>query len=193
MQVWIDNLRPLSDSTRQQPPTSHFFMIFPIRTFGDPVLRLPANPVKQVDDGVRRLVTDMIETMYDAPGVGLAAPQIGVSRAVIVFDPQDGEGARVLVNPELVETSGEFEYEEGCLSVPGYYWPIVRQDFARVRGLDLGENEVEYSGEGLMGRVLQHEIDHLRGILLIERLDKKLRKQALRDLRNQALGLAAKE
>lgn len=168
-------------------------MIFPIRTFGDPVLRLPAQPVKRVDEGVERLVADMIETMYDAPGVGLAAPQIGVSRAVIVFDSQDGEGARVLINPELVETSGEFEYEEGCLSVPGYYWPIVRQGFARALGMDLAENQVEYSGDGLLGRVLQHEIDHLRGILLIERLEKKTRKQALRDLRNRALGLAEKE
>ena len=98
-----------------------------------------------------------------------------------------------MINPEVVETSGEFEFEEGCLSVPGYYWPIVRQAFARARGWDLGENEIEYSGDGLLGRVLQHEIDHLRGILLIERLEKKVRKQALRDLRNRALGLAEKE
>lgn len=165
-------------------------MIFPIRTFGDPVLRLPAQRIDRVDDGVRRLVTDMIETMYHAPGVGLAAPQIGVSRAVIVFDAQDGEGARVMLNPELVESSGEFEYEEGCLSVPGYYWPILRPGVAVARGWDLEDREIEYSGDGLMGRVLQHEIDHLRGILLIERLEKKVRKQALRDLRNQALGLA---
>ncbi|HEY7563552.1 MAG TPA: peptide deformylase [Acidimicrobiia bacterium] len=168
-------------------------MIFPIRTFGDPVLRLPAQRVAEVDDAVRRLVQDMIETMYQAPGVGLAAPQIGVSKAVIVFDAQDGEGARVLINPELVETSGEFEYEEGCLSVPGYYWPIIRPGHALARGWNLEQAEVEYSGEGLLGRVLQHEIDHIRGMLLIERLDRRTRKQALRDLRNQALGLAGKE
>jgi peptide deformylase len=168
-------------------------MIFPIRTFGDPVLRLPAQRVAEVDDAVGRLVQDMIETMYQAPGVGLAAPQIGVSKAVIVFDAQDGEGARVLINPELVETSGEFEYEEGCLSVPGYYWPIIRPGHALARGWNLEQAEVEYSGEGLLGRVLQHEIDHIRGMLLIERLDRRTRKQALRDLRNQALGLAGKE
>jgi peptide deformylase len=149
--------------------------------------------VAEVDDAVRRLVQDMIETMYQAPGVGLAAPQIGVSKAVIVFDAQDGEGARVLINPELVETSGEFEYEEGCLSVPGYYWPIIRPGHALARGWNLEQAEVEYSGEGLLGRVLQHEIDHIRGMLLIERLDRRTRKQALRDLRNQALGLAGKE
>ncbi|MGH8927331.1 MAG: peptide deformylase [Acidimicrobiia bacterium] len=168
-------------------------MIYPIRTFGDPVLRMPAAQVKGIDAGVRRLVEDMIETMYAAPGVGLAAPQIGVSRAVVVFDAQDGQGARTLINPEIIETSGEFEYEEGCLSVPGYFWPITRPGYARAKGLDLDGKEVEYSGEELMGRVLQHEIDHLRGILLIERLDKKTRKQVLKDLRNAALGLAEAE
>lgn len=163
--------------------------LFPIRRFGDPVLRLPASPVTKVDEGVERLVADMVETMYAAPGVGLAAPQIGVSRAVIVFDAQDEMGARALINPELVEASGEYEYEEGCLSVPGYYWPITRPGFASVRGQGLDGKVVEYSGEGLLGRVLQHEIDHLRGILLIERLDKKTRKQALRSLRTDTLGL----
>lgn len=163
--------------------------ILPIRTFGDPVLRMPAARVEKIDDGVRKLVADMIETMYAAPGVGLAAPQIGVSRNVAVFDAQDGLGARVMINPELVETSGEWEFEEGCLSVPGHYWVITRPGFARARALDLDGNEVEYEGEELMGRVLQHEIDHLRGTLLIERLERKVRKLALRDLRDEALGL----
>ncbi|MFN2486919.1 MAG: peptide deformylase [Acidimicrobiia bacterium] len=163
--------------------------LFPIRRFGDPVLRLPASPVLEIDDAVQRLVADMVETMYGAPGVGLAAPQIGMSRSVIVFDAQDDRGARVLINPEVVETGGEYEYDEGCLSVPGYYWPITRPGFAHVRGLGLDGRETDYSGDGLLGRVLQHEIDHLHGILLIERLDKKTRKQALRSLRNDALGL----
>jgi peptide deformylase len=154
-------------------------------------LRMPATPVREIDAGVRKLVTDMIETMYAAPGVGLAAPQIGVPRAVIVFDAQDGEGARVLINPELVESDGDYEYEEGCLSVPGHYWPITRPEYVRARGLDLEGKTVEYFGEGLLGRVLQHEIDHLRGILLIERLEKKVRKQALKSLREEALGLEA--
>lgn len=164
--------------------------ILPIRTFGDPVLRRQTAPVVEIDAGVRKLVADMIETMYDAPGVGLAANQIGVSRRVCVFDANDGNGAQVLINGEIVETDGELLYDEGCLSVPGHWWEIARPDFARARGLDLDGNEVEYSGTGLMGRVLQHELDHLDGHLLLDRLDEGVRKQALRDLRNQALGLA---
>lgn len=164
--------------------------ILPIRTFGDPVLRTRAEPVDVIDDGVRKLVEDMIETMYAAPGVGLAAPQVGVSRRVAVFDAHDGLGARVLINPVIVETSGEWVYDEGCLSVPGYFWPITRPSFARARGLDLDGNPVEYAGDELLGRVLQHEIDHLEGILLIERLDRRARKEALREIRSSSLGLA---
>lgn len=163
--------------------------IFPIRTYGDPVLRSPTTPVGEVDASVRKLVADLIETMYDAPGVGLAANQIGVSRRVAVFDAHDGEGARVLINPEIVETEGELEFEEGCLSVPGYYWPIVRPEFARVRALDLDGNEVEYSGTDLLGRVLQHEIGHLDGGLLIDHLPKRARKKALKELREELLSL----
>ncbi len=172
--------------------------IYPIRTFGDPVLRAVAKPVEEFGAGLAKLVDDMIETMYDAPGVGLAAPQIGISRRVVVFDA--GDGANVLINPELVEDPDEiaglgedphemFEYEEGCLSVPGYYWPIQRRAFAWARGFDLHGEPVEFQGVELMGRVLQHEVDHLNGTLLIERLDSKTRKGALRDLRNDALGL----
>ena len=165
--------------------------IFPIRTFGDPVLRARAEPVLAIDAAVRHLVDDMLETMYDAPGVGLAAPQIGISRQVVVFDA--GDGPHVLINPELQETEGSWSFEEGCLSVPGRFWEIERPAFARVRGLDLDGREVEYSGDELLGRVLQHEVDHLRGMLLIERLEPKVRKQALRDLRNEALGLGTIE
>lgn len=165
--------------------------IFPIRTFGDPVLRARAEPVLTFDDSVHRLVEDMLETMYDAPGVGLAAPQIGVSRRVVVFDA--GDGPHVLINPEIVESSGEWSFEEGCLSVPGRFWPISRPGFARVRGLDLEGREVEHTGDELLGRVLQHEVDHLEGVLLIERLENKLRKQALRELRDEALGFRTVE
>lgn len=157
------------------------------------MLRMPTKPVEDIDDGVRVLVQDMIETMYDAPGVGLAANQIGVSRRVAVFDAQDELGPRVMINPVLIETSGEWEFDEGCLSVPGHYWEIVRPGFARARALDLDGREVEYAGDGLIGRVLQHEIDHLDGKLLIDRLDKPVRKRALKDLREEALGLASPE
>ena len=133
--------------------------IFPIRVYPDPVLRSPAAPVEDIDATIERLVDDMLETMYDAPGVGLAAPQIGIPLRVIVFDI--GEGPHVLINPELVETSGKWEFEEGCLSVPERYWPINRPGFARARGLDLSGEPVEYAGDELLGRVLQHEVDIL--------------------------------
>jgi len=164
--------------------------IYPIRTFGDPVLRLETKPVEEIDDAVRTLVTDMLETMYAAPGVGLAANQIGIARQVAVFDAQDDSGPRVMINPVLVETSGNWEYEEGCLSLPGHYWEIIRPAFARVTALDLNGDEVEYAGDELLGRVLQHEVDHLGGGLIIDAMAKPARKKALRDLRDEALGLA---
>lgn len=163
--------------------------IYPIRTFGDPVLRAVAAVVDEIDDGIRRLAEDMIETMYDAPGVGLAAPQIGISRRVFVFDSADGTGAHTVINPVLLEVSGEWEFDEGCLSVPGRYWPIKRPSYARVKGLNLDGEEVEYEGNELLGRVLQHEFDHLEGTLLVERLERRVRKEALRELRDEALGL----
>ncbi len=169
-------------------PVAPIMAIYPIRTFGDPVLRLVTKPITDIDDGVRLLAQDMIETMYAAPGVGLAANQIGITRRIAVFDANDDLGPRVMINPEIVETSGEFEMEEGCLSVPGYWWEITRPAYARVIALDLEGNEVEYSGEGLMGRVLQHEVAHLDAGLLIDALPKRARKRALRDLRDDALG-----
>ncbi|HSJ28705.1 MAG TPA: peptide deformylase [Acidimicrobiia bacterium] len=161
--------------------------IFPIRTYGDPVLRTPTTPVVAVDESVRKLVADLTETMYDAPGVGLAANQIGVSRRVAVFDAHDGEGPRPLINPVIVEAGGELEFEEGCLSVPGHYWPIVRPEFVRVLSLDLDGNEIYYEGVDLLGRVLQHEIGHLDGGLLIDHLPKRTRKKALKELREELL------
>ena len=161
--------------------------VFPIRTFPDPVLRSPAAPVAHIDDAIRRLVADMLETMYQAPGVGLAAPQIGVALRVVVFDI--GEGPHHLVNPVLVETGGSWTFDEGCLSVPDRYWPVRRPAFARARGLDLDGNEVEYAGEELLGRVLQHETDHLQGTIILDRLARRTRKQALKELREEAMGL----
>ncbi len=130
----------------------------------------------------------MLETMYQAPGVGLAAPQIGISKRIFVADI--GEGPFVMVNPEIVETSGSWTNDEGCLSVPGYYWSIKRAGYARAKGLDIYGNPVEFEGDELMGRVLQHEIDHLGGMLLLERLSRRDRRQALRDLRERSLGSA---
>lgn len=164
--------------------------LYPIRTYGDPVLRMVPKKVEEIDDTLRTLVADMIEIMYQAPGVGLAANQIGITKQVAVFDAQDELGARVMINPEIIELEGEVDHDEGCLSVPGYSWEIRRPAFARVKALDLDGNEVEYAGDGLLGRVLQHEIGHLQGGLLIDVLPKRERKKALRDLRDEALGLA---
>lgn len=176
--------------------------IFPIRTFGDPVLRTPAAHVQTFDHALRKLADDMIETMYDAPGVGLAAPQIGVSKRVVVFDA--GDGPKTLINPELMaldeassvpslnrelDPEEVWEFDEGCLSVPGKYWPIERPAHAWVKGVDVEGRPVEYAGDELLGRVLQHEVDHINGILLLDRLPKRARKQALKELRNEALGL----
>lgn len=163
--------------------------IFPIRTFGDPVLRTPAKNVKGVDERVRKLVSDMTETMYDAPGVGLAAPQIGVGLRVAVFDTGDGAGARTMINPQLVETDGDWTFEEGCLSVPGYWWEIARPAYARIRALDATGEEVFYEGDELMGRVLQHEYQHLDGVLIIDQLPRRERKRVLKELNEQALGI----
>lgn len=156
-----------------------------IRTWGDPVLKQKADPVEEIDDALLKLVDDMIQTMYDAPGVGLAAQQVGVLQAVFVFDV--GEGPGVLINPEIVETRGEWTYEEGCLSVPGLFFPITRADHVQIRGLDLDGNDIEYEGDELLGRVFQHEWDHLQGTLLLDRLDGDTRKQAMRALRERAL------
>ena len=147
---------------------------------------MPATRVDVIDGDIRRLAADMLETMYQAPGVGLAAPQIGVTLQVVVFDI--GDGPHVMVIPVLLETSGKWTYEEGCLSVPERFWPISRASFARAKGLDLDGNEIEYAGEELMGRVLQHETDHLQGVMLLERLSRRARKQALKEIREETLG-----
>jgi peptide deformylase len=157
--------------------------------FGDPVLRQRAAEVQDIDGRIVRLSQEMIETMYDAPGVGLAAPQVGIERRIFVYDV--GEGPVTVVNPRIVESRGEWEYEEGCLSVPDLHWPIVRPKEVHLVGLDLEGNELSIEGDELLGRVLQHEVDHLDGILLLERLDKDQRKQAMRVLRARAFAESA--
>ena len=165
--------------------------VFPIRIFGDPVLRTATEPVTEFDDALARLIADLLETMYDAPGVGLAAPQIGVSKRVFVFDI--GEGPGHLINPEVVEATGEWEFDEGCLSVPERFWPIGRPNYVRVVGVDAGGEPLSVEGDELMGRMLQHEVDHLGGTLLLERLGVDEKKQALRELREDALGIVKRD
>ena len=162
----------------------------PIRVFGDPVLREPASLVESFDEGLRRLAEDMIQTMREAPGVGLAAPQVGRSLQLIVFDIGDEAGARALGNPVLKNEWGEQVGDEGCLSVPGLYYPVRRAQKVWAEGMDLDGHEVTLEGEDLLARVLQHEVDHLKGVLFIDRLDAEHRKEALAKLRDQSLGLA---
>lgn len=165
--------------------------VFPIRTFGDPVLRSTAEPVTEFDEALARLIADLLDTMYDAPGVGLAAPQIGVSKRVFVYDI--GEGPGHLINPQVVEKSGEWEFDEGCLSVPERFWPIERHGFVVVAGVDADGEPLTVEGDELLGRMLQHELDHLDGILLLEQLGVEEKKQALRELREDALGIAKRD
>ncbi len=165
--------------------------VFPIRTFGDPVLNTVAEPVEVFDDALERLIDDMLETMYAAPGVGLAAPQIGISKRLFVYDVGDGPGH--LINPALAEASDEWEFDEGCLSVPERFWPITRPAYARLEGVDMHGTPHILEGDELMGRMLQHELDHLDGMLLLERLGKRQRKAVLRELRQEALGLLSPE
>lgn len=162
--------------------------VYPIRTFGDPVLRQACADVTSFDDTLRKLAEDMLETMYDAPGVGLAANQIGVQKRLFVYDVGDGPGA--IVNPVLSGHEGEWEYTEGCLSVPDLHWPIVRFQEVRVDGFDLDGNPVVIEGDELMARMLQHEVDHLDGRLLLSHLDRRQHKEAMRALRRRAMGLS---
>ncbi|MEW6152525.1 MAG: peptide deformylase [Actinomycetota bacterium] len=161
---------------------------YDIRVFGDPVLGVPTKEVTDIDGDLVRLAEDMIVTMYEAPGVGLAAPQIGVQKRIFVYDI--GDGPFTVVNPRITERSGEWEYEEGCLSVPGLSWPIVRPAAVHLTGLDLDGNELSVDAEDLLARVFLHETDHLDGVLLLERLSRGEKKQALRTLRNRSLGLS---
>jgi peptide deformylase len=163
-----------------------------IRTFGDPVLRDPARPVEDFDEALRRLADDMVTTMHEAPGVGLAAPQVGRSLRLIVFDiaeEDDGDGARALANPVLRDEWGEQVGEEGCLSIPGLYYPVSRAMKVWAEGYDVEGGEVTIEAEELLARVLQHEVDHLNGVLFIDRLDAEHRSEAMAAIRDQALGL----
>jgi peptide deformylase len=167
-----------------------------ILTFPDPRLALKAEPVEVVDDEIRQLIDDMFETMYDAEGVGLAAPQIGVLRRVIVVDcgPREDKDEHPLspsqpvavVNPEVAFAEGRLTWEEGCLSVPGYYDEVERAANVVIKGLDRDGQPVEIAAEGLLGVCLQHEIDHLNGTLFLDHLSRLKQSMVKKKLRRQA-------
>lgn len=156
-------------------------MIREIRLYGDPVLRAASESVEDVDADIRRLVDDLMETMYEAEGIGLAAPQVGIPLRVFVYDVRDPEiepGA--LINPEIVEREGAVRDEEGCLSLPGLAEIVERAERVVVRGLDREGNAVEMEATGLLSRCLQHEKDHLDGVLFIDRVSPLKRRMLLR-------------
>ena len=163
--------------------------VLSIRTFGDPTLRQRAREVEKVTKAHRQLVKDMIDTMREAPGVGLAGPQIGVLERVFVFEVEDEVGA--LFNPTIVERSQDtLIEEEGCLSLPGLAYDVRRARAVKLEGLDEKGRSVTIEASDLLARVFQHEIDHLDGVLFVDRLDDDLKREAMRALTRQALGLA---
>jgi peptide deformylase len=172
--------------------------VLSVRKYGDPALRRRADVVGEVTPDIRRIVADMVDTMYNEVGIGLAAPQVGVPLRLIVISDEQTREARVLVNPQLVGQEGSMTAEEGCLSIPGVFAPVTRAAWVRVEARDLDARPITLEGRGLLARVLQHELDHLDGVLFIDRLDpvtrdrikRKIKKDGLsEDVRHRAFAL----
>ena len=159
-------------------------MSIEIRTYGDSVLRRTADQITEIDSETKQIAEKMVEAMLRANGIGIAAPQIGVSKRIIVLD-LDGK-FHVLINPEIIETSQESEeIVEGCLSIPGVDAEITRKLRAHLRGVTLDEKTIDIEGEGLMARAIQHEIDHLNGVLFIDYLSPARRRSLLKEYRRK--------
>jgi peptide deformylase len=156
-----------------------------IRLFGDPVLKTVSDPVVVIDDRMRGLVEDLLDSVRLPGRAGVAASQIGVNLRAFSYNV-DGQIGYIL-NPEIIELSGEPQLvDEGCLSVPGLWFPTLRHPFARARGIDLDGNEIEVSGTGVMAQAIQHEADHLDGLLYLDRLDKPARREAMKQVRESS-------
>jgi len=157
-------------------------MAYQIRTYGDPVLKSKAAEVSDINGKIARLVDDMFDTLYESDsGIALAAPQIGVQKQIFVWDVDDQHMA--IINPQIVESSGEWVYDEGCLSIPGLYVEMLRPNHVLVRGYTVDGDEVEIEASELMGRLFQHEIDHLQGVLMFDRMTPEQRKEAMSEYR----------
>lgn len=156
--------------------------ILPIRLYGDPVLRTRAAELDEVDRKARRLMGNMTDTMKQAPGIGLAAPQVGVLKRIIVWENDSEKGS--LANPVILDREGQVEGDEGCLSMPGITYPVVRSEWILVQGFDDSGEQVKFETRDLTARIIQHEIDHLDGILFIDHLAPELRSEALGVLRD---------
>ena len=156
---------------------------YPIRIIGDPVLRQRSSEITDITPALVKLAQDMLETMYEAPGVGLAAPQVGVDRRIFVYDIGDGPG--VVINPVILDSDGEWSYKEGCLSIPDMAWDLIRPQRVHLKGIDLEGNDIDIEADELLARCFQHEVDHLDGVLVIERLDDDQRKEAMKIIRKR--------
>ncbi len=168
-------------------------MTYQIRTFGDPVLASQALPVTDIDAKIARIVDEMFDTLYDSDsGIGLAAPQVGIQRQIFVWDMDDEP--MVVLNPVIVESDGEWVYDEGCLSIPGLYVEMTRPKTVLMKGIDMNGNEVAIEADELEARLFQHELDHLNGVLMFDRMQPEQRKAAMAEykkLTEQAAGLSA--
>ena len=153
-------------------------MSYQIRTFGDPVLASQAAAVTDIDGKVIRIVEEMFDTLYDSDsGIGLAAPQVGIQRQIFVWDMDDEP--MVILNPTIVESDGEWVYDEGCLSIPGLYVEMTRPKTVLMKGIDMNGNEISLEADELEARLFQHELDHLNGVLMFDRMQPEQRKQAI--------------
>jgi peptide deformylase len=159
--------------------------VLSVRKYGDPVLRRRAEPVREVTPELRRLADDMIDTMYDEAGIGLAAPQIGRSIRLMVVGDERGRNPRALVNPVITEQGGSITAEEGCLSIPGLFADVARAEWVQLQAEDLEGNPVSIHARGFQARVLQHEMDHLDGVLFIDRLDPVTRDRIKRRIKKE--------
>ena len=159
--------------------------VLKVRRYGDPVLRRRARDVEAVTPELRRLVEDMTDTMYDEVGIGLAAPQVGVSVRLMVVADEEGLGVQALVNPTITEQGGLVTAEEGCLSLPGIFAPVTRAEWVALEARDLDGAPVPIKARGLRARVFQHEIDHLDGVLFIDRLEPVVRDRIKRRIKKQ--------
>lgn len=161
--------------------------VLKVRKYGDPALRRSAVPIGEVTPAVRKIIADMTETMYDEVGIGLAAPQVGVSLRLIVISDEDGRGVQALLNPAIVDRSGEVTGEEGCLSIPGVFAPVTRAARVTVEARSVDGKPLTIDARGLRARVLQHEIDHLDGVLFIDRVDPMARDRIKRKIKKEGL------
>jgi peptide deformylase len=159
--------------------------VLKVRRYGDPVLRRRATSVEMVTSDVRRLADDMIDTMYDEVGIGLAAPQIGVSLRLMVVGDEEGRGAQVLINPAITAQGGTVAAEEGCLSLPGVFAQVTRFEWVTLEAQDLEGRPIAITARGLRARVFQHEIDHLDGVLFIDRLEPVVRDRIKRRIKKE--------